>query len=175
MIEPNVHLIAVLTVCSRVADVWTTYQVSPTLKLEANTLVSRYGWRFAILTILAGMLPYLSPNLGVIIFTMSFIVAAFNSSKIFTAKAIGEEELAALSRRAILATPPWPGLLYMIMPGIFIGVLGGCVLLFYPLRTQWGYGIGLGMLAYAFAIFVWYPVHFFRVRAGKTNAADTQK
>lgn len=172
MIEPNVHLIAVLTVCSRIADVWTTYQVSPTLKLETNTLVNRYGWRFALLTIVAGILPYYSPRLGVILFTMSFIVAAFNSSKIMTVKVIGEEELAALSRKVILATPPWPGLLYMVMPGIFIGILGGCVLLFYPLRSQWGYGIGLGMVAYALAVFVWYPVHFFRVRAGVRKAHD---
>lgn len=172
MIEPNVHIIAALAVLSRIADVWTTYQVTPTLKLEANPLVSRFGWRFALLTILAGALPYYSPPLGVVIFTMSFIVAAFNASKIVTAKAIGEEEMAALSHRVILATPPWPGLLFLLMPGIFIGVVGSCLLFFYPDRSQWGYYFALGMLAYSLAVFVWYPSHYFRIRANIRKASS---
>jgi hypothetical protein len=171
VIESYVHGIAALAVCSRIADVWTTYQVTPTLKLEANSFVSRFGWRFALLTILAGVIPYFSPPLGVIIFTMSFMVAAFNASKIFMAKALGEDELAALIHKAILATPPWPGLLFLVMPGIFIGILGVSMLFFYSQETQWGYYFGIGMLAYAFVVFVWYPTHFFRVRreAGKAG------
>jgi hypothetical protein len=165
-------VIAALVVCSRIADFWTTYQVTPTLKLETNVLVSRFGWRFAILTLLAGMVPYLSPPLGVMILTTSFIVAAFNASKIVTAKAIGEDELAALARKVMLATPPWPGLLFMVMPGVFIGVLGGCLLFFYPEGTQWGFYFGLGLIAYALSIFVWYPVHYFRVRSKARNTSN---
>jgi hypothetical protein len=164
MIEPYVHVIAGLAVCSRVADVWTTYQVSPTLKLEANALARRFGWRFALLTILAGLVPYVWPPVGVAVLTMSLLVSASNASKIVMAKALGEDELAALVRRVLLATPPWPGLLFLVMPGIFSGALGGSLLLFYHDASEWGYYFGLGMLAYAFAEFVWYPVRYFRVR-----------
>lgn len=171
MIETQVHVIAGLAVCSRIADVWTTYQVSPTLKLEANSVAHRLGWRFALLTILVGLAAYLSPPLGVIIFTASFIVAASNASKIMMAKAIGEDELAALSQRVILATPPWPGLFFMVTPGLFIGLLGGSLLFFYPAGPQWGHFVGVGMLVYAFAVFVWYPVRYFRVRAQASHPA----
>ena len=106
--------------------------VTPTLKLEANSLARRFGWRFAALTVLIGLVPYLSPPLGVMVLTASFMVSAFNASKIVMARALGEDEMAALFRRVILATPPWPGLLFLVLPGILVGVLGGCILLFYP-------------------------------------------
>jgi len=164
MVEPYVHVIAALAVCSRLADVWTTYQVSPALKLEANPLVRRFRWGFALTTVLVGFLPYFSPPLGVIVLTASFLVAASNAGKIVMAKALGEDELAALMRRVMLETPPWPGLLFLVTPGIFIAALGGSLLVFYPSPLQWGYYFAQGMLVYALAIFVWYPVSYFRIR-----------
>lgn len=170
MIDPSVHVIAALTVASRIADVWTTYQVTPTLKLEANSLARRFGWRFALLTILAGLIPYWSPPLGVILLTMSFVVAASNAAKIASAKVLGEAEMAAMSRRIILATPPWPGLLYLIMPGLLIGVLGASMLVFYPDGSRWGYYFALGLLAYTLAVCVWTPIRYFNVRKESRKA-----
>jgi hypothetical protein len=165
MIEPFVHVIAGLAVCSRIADVGTTYLVTPTLKLEANSVARRFGWRFALLTIAVGLVPYVWPQLGVIVLTVSFMVAASNASKIVGAKALGEDEMAAFLRRVLLATPPWPGLLFLVMPGIFVGMLGASLLLFYHEETEWGYYFGVGLVLYAVAVFVWYPVTYFRVRA----------
>ena len=51
------------------------------------------------------------------------------------------------------------------MPAFFIATLGGAILFFYPHESEWGYDFGLGMLAYASAICLWYPVRYFRVRA----------
>jgi hypothetical protein len=164
-----VHVIAGLSVCSRVADVWTTYLVTPTLKLEANIIARRFGWRFAFLTILVGLVPYAWPPLGVVILTLSFMVAASNASKIVMAKALGEEELSELTRRVFLKTPPWPGLLFLVMPAFFVGALGGSMLFFYPLESDWGYYFGMGMFVYALAILVWYPISYFRVRAEAKN------
>ena len=172
MIEPSVHVIAAPAVGSRLADVWTTYQVTPTLKLEANAIARRFGWRFALLTILSGLLPYYSAPLGVVLFTMSLMVSASNASKIVMAKALGEDELAALTQRALAATPAWPGLLFLVMPGFFIATLGGSLLLFYPDPAEWGYYFGLGMLVYALAIFVHYPSAYFRVRREAAKKRD---
>lgn len=164
VVENYVHVIAGLAVLSRLADVWTTYLVTPTLKLEANAVARRFGWKFAWLTVLIGLLPYYWPPLGVVIFTVSFLVAASNASRIVMARAIGEAELSNLSRRVFLNTPPWPGLLLLVMPAFFIAALGGSMLLFYPRESEWGYYFSMGMFAYAFAILVWYPVSYFRVR-----------
>jgi len=172
MIGGYVHVIAGLAVCSRAADVWTTYLVSPNLKLEANPVARRFGWKFALLTILVGLAAYASPPMGVVILTTSFLVAASNASKIVMAKAMGEEQLAALSRRVTLETPPWPGLLFLVMPAFFIAMLGGAILFLYPQESEWGYDIGLGMLAYASAICLWYPVRYFHVRAEAKKAPN---
>jgi hypothetical protein len=172
MIDGYVHVIAGLAVCSRAADVWTTYLVSPTLKLEANPVARRFGWKFALLTILVGLIAYAAPPMGVALLTTSFLVAASNASKIVMAKAMGEEQLAAFSRRVTLETPPWPGLLFLVMPAFFIATLGGAILFFYPQESEWGYFFGLGMLAYAGAIFLWYPVRYFRVRAEAKKAPN---
>ena len=175
MVDNSVHVIAGITVCSRIADVWTTYQATPTLKLEANPIAKRLGWRFALLSVLVGLVPYAWPPSGVVILTASFMVAASNASKLVMAKALGEEELAALNRRVLLATPPWPGLLLLVTPAFFVGALGGTVLFFYPEASEWGYYIGLGMLVYALAILIWYPIRYFCVRAEakKTTSSTT--
>jgi hypothetical protein len=165
MADTYVHVIAGIAVLSRVADVWTTYLVTPNLKLEANSVVRWLGWPFALLTILIGFVPYYWPPLGIVVFTASFLVAASNASKIVIAKALGEDELAALNRRIILNTPPWPGLFYLILPAVFIAALGAAILFFYPWEPAWGYYVGIGMFAYAFAILVWYPVRYFRSRS----------
>lgn len=164
MIETYVHVIAGLSVCSRAADVWTTYLVTPTLKLEANVIARRFGWRFAFLTILAGLVPYAWPPLGIVILTASFMVAASNASRIVMSRALGEAELSNLTRRVFLNTPPWPGLFFLVLPALFIAALGGSMLFFYPRESEWGYYFGMGMLVYALAILVWYPVSYFRAR-----------
>jgi hypothetical protein len=165
LVETSVHIIAGMTVCSRIADVWTTYLVTPTLKLEANSLVRRFGWRYAIITVCIGLIPYLSPEMGVVILTASFLVAASNASKIIMARALGEHELAALMHRVLLSTPPWPGLLFLLLPALLYALLGGCILFFYPDASEWGYFIGMGMLTYSLAMTFWYPVRFVRARA----------
>ena len=172
LINPFVHLIAALAVCSRLADLWTTYLVTPTLKLEANSLARRFGWRFAVLTIFAGLVPYVWPPLGVMVLTTSFTVSAFNASKIVMARALGEDETTALFRRVILATPPWPGLLFLVMPGILVGVLAGCILLFYPYPDEWGFYFGVGLLGYTGASFVWNPVRYFGIRAEARRSSN---
>lgn len=162
--QTEVHVIAALAVTSRLADLLTTYLVSPNLKLEANSLARRFGWWYAWLTVLIGFIPYISPAAGIVVLTASFMVAASNASKILMARALGEEELAALSQRVLQVTPFWPGILFMVMPGIFIAALAGSLLYFYPSETQWGYYFAIGMLTYAFAVFVWYPLRYFRLR-----------
>ena len=165
MAETYVHMIAGIAVASRVADVWTTYLVTPTLRLEANSIARRLGWGFALLTILVGFVPYWWPPLGIVVFTTSFMVAASNASKIVMARALGEEGLAALNRQIFLNTPIWPGLFFLIMPALFITALGASFLFFYPWEPAWGYYFGIGMFTYAFAILVWYPIRYFRVRS----------
>lgn len=160
----DVNIIAALAIASRLADILTTYLVSPTLKLEANSLARRFGWPYAWLTVLVGLIPYVSLAAGIVVLTASFMVAASNASKILMARALGEDEMLALSQRILQATPLWPGILFMILPGVFVAALAGSLLYFYPSSTQWAYYFAIGLLTYAIAIFVWYPLRFIGAR-----------
>ncbi|MEJ2359936.1 MAG: hypothetical protein P8Z75_00715 [Gammaproteobacteria bacterium] len=163
--QTEIHVIASLAVISRLADLLTTYLVSPRLKLEANSLARRFGWWYAWLTVPIGLIAYVSPGAGIVVMTASFMVAASNAAKILMARALGEDGMVALSHRILLEIPPWPALLFMVLPGVFVAALAGSLLYFYPSPHQWAYYFGVGMLTYVFAMFVWYPLQYFRQRA----------
>jgi hypothetical protein len=101
---------------------------------------------------------------------MSFLIATLNAGKLVMARALGEEEMVALSRRIILATPPWPGLLFLVLPGLFVGVLA-VFLVLYSEQWEWSYFFGFGMLNCALAVLLFYPIHYFRVRREATKAS----
>lgn len=62
----------------RVLDVLSTYLVSPKLMLEGNPFIRRYGWRLALLTTFFSIFAFASPFLGVVIGTMSCVMAMSN-------------------------------------------------------------------------------------------------
>ncbi len=168
--EPNIHVIALLAVASRIADVWTTYLASPRLRLESNALARKFGWPYALLTILAGLMTYQWKPIGIVIFAASFLAAAFNASKLLMAQALGEEEMVALSRRVFLATRAWPGMLYSMLPGIFTGILGA-FLAFFSKPLEISYFFGIGVVTFAMAFLVWYPLRYFRAWLDTKRAA----
>src|SRR5205085_7774470 len=72
------HLIAVLGIAARAADIVSTRLVSPTLALESNALMRRLGWRGAWATLAIGLIAYWSVELGVIVIMASLLVASSN-------------------------------------------------------------------------------------------------
>ena len=76
--DPFTHTIAGLFLLGRLADIISTRLVTPTLRLEANPVMRRLGWRFAWATLLVALLAYYSPALGIAGFAASFMVAASN-------------------------------------------------------------------------------------------------
>ena len=55
-----VHVVAFATLISRLGDIGTTYLVSPTLRVEANPIARRLGWRYIFATALIALMPYRS-------------------------------------------------------------------------------------------------------------------
>jgi hypothetical protein len=60
-------VLAILILIGRLGDIVSTYLVSPTLALEANPIVRRLGWRFAIATIVVAGIPYFDVSAGVMV------------------------------------------------------------------------------------------------------------
>ena len=52
------HVLCGLILLGRLGDIISTWLITPKLDLEANPIVRRLGWRFAVLTVLICLVPY---------------------------------------------------------------------------------------------------------------------
>jgi hypothetical protein len=160
-----VHVVAFATLISRLGDIGTTYLVSPTLRVEANPIARRLGWKYAFATALIALIPYRSIHGGVIVLTASFLIAASNASEAMLARFMGEENYAALNREAIQKMPFLLGLSLLCLPAIFLMMLGLMMLLLFPESSnRWGFDVAAGTMAAAAAILIFYPIRFFSER-----------
>ena len=134
-------------------DIGSTYLITPKLKLEANPIMRKLGWWFAIATLLVCLVPYYSTALGIVVLVPSLMVSAGNTGKIWFARAYGEdayqELLLSVARRSRLSHALVP----TIVAPAFVALMGLVLLLLSPDPTRdWGYWFAIGFLAYAFAI-----------------------
>ena len=157
--------LAILILISRLGDIGSTYLASPNLELESNTVIRRWRWPFAILTILVFVTPYWDIGSGIVIMVASLLVAASNSSKIWLIRAMGETEYFALMVRMAGRAKPVPSLIYSLMPALFMTILGETVIFLYPSeKTDLGYHVGLGIVGYALVVAIYGPLTFLRYR-----------
>lgn len=157
--------LAVLLLISRLGDIGSTYLASPKLELESNTVIRRFRWPFAALTILVFIVPYWDIGSGIVLMVASLLVAASNSSKIWLIRAMGESEYYALMVRMAARAKPVPSLLYSLMPALFLSILGETIMYLYPSEnTDLGYHVGLGILGYALVVAFYGPTTFLRYR-----------
>ena len=170
-VSSETHLLAALVLFSRLGDVVSTWLVTPRLRLEANPVVRRLGWRFAALTLFVAFVPYAHAGLGVAILTTSLFVTASNLSRGWMVRAMGEAEYEHMlldvarrgSRREALA---------FVNGGAAFILSAGLVLIWLDGPVSWGFWFGFGIITYAFAISVhgsFFIVRTFR-RAAQSNA-----
>ena len=151
-----VHFVALVVLISRLGDIMTTYLASPTLRMEANPIAKWLGWKFALATLLAALIPYYSLGAGIIVGTMS---------KVLLSRALGEEIFGRLLNKAVSNTSVRTGLFYTSLPAFFIALLGSMMLVFFPDPcTDWGFYFAVGMLAYALAVLLWGNLSFLRAK-----------
>lgn len=175
-----VHVVAFATLVSRLGDIGTTFLVSPTLKVEANPIARRLGWKYIFATAAVALIPYRSIHGGIIVLTVSFLIAALNASEAMLARFMGEEKYAALNREAIQTMPVFLGLSLLCLPAVFFLMLGVVMLLLFPESgNNWGFDIAVGTMLCALALFVFYPIRFFSERRlqkpGRPNPAPLVK
>lgn len=160
-----VHIVAFATLLSRLGDIGTTFLVSPTLKLEANPIAQRLGWKYTFATTALAAIPYYSIHGGIAVCTASFLAAAFNASEAMLARFMGEEKYAALNREAIQKMPIVLGLSLLCLPAFFLMTWGLLILLLFPdSSTGWGFDIAMGIMLFALGLFILYPIRFFSER-----------
>jgi hypothetical protein len=146
-------LLCGLILLARIGDIGSTYLVTPTLKLEANPIIKRLGWWFAVATLLVCLVPYYSTALGIIVLIPSLMVSVSNIGKIWIARALGEGEYYELLLRTAKRSRLSHALLPTIAAAMFLALIGLTLILLCPdLDKDWGYWFGLGFLAHAFVI-----------------------
>ena len=98
------HVLCGLILFSRLGDILTTYLVTPTLRLEANPIVRKLRWPFAVVTLLVCLVAYFNTGIGVTVLITSLLVSASNATKVWSARTMGEqayeELLLSLARRS---------------------------------------------------------------------------
>jgi hypothetical protein len=146
------HTIAALLLLGRLGDIISTRLVTPTLRLEANPLARRLGWRFAWLSLLLALLPYYSNALGIAALPASLLVSASNLSRGWAFRALGEAGaeafLLGVAERSRLGTA-----LGFFLSGASFVVVAGVVLMW---LSGWSeaatYWFGFGIVIYGVAI-----------------------
>lgn len=149
------HVLCALLLLARIGDIGTTYLVTPNLVLEANPIARKLGWPFALLTLTACLLPYVHIPTAIAALMTFLLVSASNAGKIWMVRTVGENAYAAfmldLARRSRLSH----ALLGIAASVFFVALAGATVVLFYPSEDEWGFWLGLGILAYAAAVWLY--------------------
>ena len=169
------HVLCFLILVSRLGDIISTYLVTPTLKLEANPIVRKLGFRFTFLTLLLCLIPYYHTGLALIVVVPSLLVTSSNISKYWVVKTIGEEEFS--ERLLIVAGKSrLSRALFSVLASAFFVILAGLVLLFLcPERNSWGYWFGYGIIVYGFIMALYGSLSCYRLFKHARKISQTQR
>jgi len=169
------HVLCFLILVSRLGDIISTYLVTPTLKLEANPIVRKLGWRFTFLTVLICLIPYYHTGLAVMVLVPSLLVTSGNISKYWAVKTVGEEEfsrgLLILASKSRLSRA-----LFSVLASAFFVILTGLVLLFLcPDSRNWGYWFANGIILYGFIAALYGSLSYYRLFKHARKISQTQR
>ena len=172
LLENIDHTLFVLLLAARLADIGTTYLATPNLSLEANPVMQKLGWRFALITLVVCIIPYFSAEAGIMILVPSLMVSAANAGKIWAMRTMGEKDykrmLLDLAARSTLRQ----AVTGVMASASFIILTGAVLLFFYPDPFgDYGFWFGMGIVAYGIVIAVhgrsWFIKIFKEAAAGE--------
>lgn len=147
------HILFVLLLIARLGDVVSTYLATPTLKLEANPIVRKFRWPFAILTILLSFSAYVNTQFAVVLLILSLFVSASNLGKLWMMRTLGEYEYSTMVFNLARRSKFSHALAIQLSASFFI-LVAGTVTIFLcdDPDHNWGYWIGMGIITYGVAM-----------------------
>jgi hypothetical protein len=177
------HVLCGLILLGRLGDIISTRLITPKLELEANPLMRRLGWKFAVLTVLLCLAPYvMHPALAVILVPPFLMISGSNIGKIWVVRALGEKHVLQQSIEAARnSTFAKAATCAMFSGGFFI--LTGLVLVYLvrlqESRTQASLlpeYFGFGVAAFGLAISLHGTLHLRRIfrLAAAPDAGEAQ-
>jgi hypothetical protein len=147
------HSLAALTLLARMGDVGSTYLATPRLVLEANPIVRRLGWPFALVSLLLAFTPYYNLAVGVVVLVASLLVASRNFGSLWLVRGLGEDRMLALQVEAARRRRFGEAFLWVLAESGFLALAAG-LLTVLAAGSRGASAFAFGMLAYAIAILV---------------------
>jgi len=145
------NALAVMILVARLGDIGSTYLATPTLRMEANPLMRFGGWKLALLTLLACLIPYYSAQLGLSALVLSLLVTASNLSKGWLMRALGEEHYQVMIATAAARSSLRAALGFVLAGACSVGLAGLIMVFVSGGSGTWGYWAAAGVVLYALA------------------------
>lgn len=155
-------------VFARGMDLLSTWLATPNLRLEANPIARKLGWRWGLPVnlILCGCVAAW-PLTAVIISTTSLLVAARNFQSVWLMRTMGEDAYRHWMVQRMSETPPMMYLGCLFAQVALTAIVGLALVLLCgdPAGRDWvPYGIGVGIVAYALAVLIFTLISVWRLR-----------
>ena len=164
------HLFCILLLIGRLGDVVSTYFATPNLKLEANPLIRKFRFPFAVATIFICLVPYWNLGFGLALMIGSYMISFMNISKLWFLKTLGEDRAFKLQMYVAQNSNLRLPVVLSLIACSFLAAIGVICLLFYPRAHDWGFYFGIGFIGFAVAIHIHAVIYFRRIfKASKTK------
>ena len=149
---------------ARALDFFSTWIATPNLLLEANPLARKMGWKLGIATNVVLCFAFaLWPLPAIVIATTSILVASRNFQSAWLMRSMGEVNYRVwMSERLVEA-----GRLFvfcLIAQTVLYALLGGTLMYFSELHVV-PFGVGMGLISYASAVFIYTLLSVWRIAA----------
>mgnify|MGYP001564723646 CR=1 FL=1 len=147
------HILCGVVLLSRLGDVLSTYAVTPTLALEANPLVRKFRWPFALLSLSLCFSAYWWTGLAVAVFVSSALITTSNLSRAWSARALGERRMQQLLDEAARRTSRGAAIGWTLTAGGATLIAGALAAALCWINGEgWGYYVALGVAGYGATI-----------------------
>ena len=161
--------LACLLFVARLGDIGSTYFVTPTLRLEANPIVRKLGWKYGVATLGAAALPFLPEGgvvIGIVVLVASLLVTSSNLRGAVVVRGLGEARYAEIVDEALQRVPAWQTYSTTLISNGFFASVGLLLMFFYPDpegSLVWSFAMGL--IAYAATMAFHHLLYFRRAYA----------
>jgi hypothetical protein len=162
--SPAYGILCGVLVVARAMDFLSTWVATPNLRLEANPLARRLGWKWGILlnvVICAAVARW--PMVTIMFTTTSLLVAARNFQSAWLMRSLGEERYIHWMSDRIAEAPAGLFLFCLFAQAALFAGVGGA-LVWYCGNLPVPFAIGAGTVVYAVAVVFYNLLSFWKIR-----------
>jgi hypothetical protein len=167
---------------ARAMDFISTWVATPNMVLEGNPIARKLGWRWGMpLNLALSVLFAFWPLPAIVISTTSVLVAARNFQSAWLMRSLGEELYRDWHVARVRETKISLYVFCLCAQTALTAAVGAAVIFFSDLKRQWVLpAIGLGIIAYAAAVFFFTMLSIVRLRrrsrpSARPDASDVMR